>query len=144
MKYRIKLFLILFVVCFIGIVTSTILIDKQIDSYIEEMRTNIDINIEVVNNSDNNVTVKQDDDNVTIYIDPNKSDETTITKDRKNISEYITVVASSGLNIREYPTVKSEKVGSYYYGERVKVLEDCGDWYRTEFGFIYKLYTIKI
>ena len=144
MNYKLKLFLMLFAICFIGIITSTVLIDKQIDSYIAELKTNVDINIEVIDNTDSNVTIKQDENDIKVYIDPNESEEAGVIEDNKDTDEFVTITAKRGLNIRVEPTVNSEKVGAFDYGEEVKIIEDCGDWYKTEYGFIYKLYTTKI
>ena len=137
-KSKIKLFSILFVVCFLGIIVSTVLIDRQIDSYISEMKTNVDINIEVIDNNDSNVEIVQDGEDITVYINPSGSEEANIIE-----GFYVTIIAKSGLNIRQEPTVNSDKVGAYDYGEEVKIIEDYGDWYKTERGFIYKMYTDK-
>lgn len=141
MSNKIKMFLALFLICFVGIIASTVMIDKQIDSYIAEMKTNIDINIEIIDNTNSNVTIEQKDNDVKVYINPNNSDE--IETDKVN-EEYVVIVAKSGLNIRQEPSIESEKVGIINYGEKVKILEDHGEWYKTENGFIYKDYTIKI
>ena len=137
-KSKLKLFSILFVVCLLGIIVSTFLIDRQIDSYISELKTNVDINIEVIDNNDSNVEIVQEDENITVYINPSESEEANVIEDI-----YVIITAKSGLNIRQEPTINSDKVGAYDYGEEVKIVEDCGDWYKTEQGFIYKLYTDK-
>ena len=141
MSTKIKLFLALFLVCFVGIIASTVMIDKQIDSYIAEMKTNIDINIEIIDNTNSKVTVDQKDNDIKVYINPKDSDEI---ENAKVKEEHVVIVAKAGLNIRQEPSIKSEKVGTINYGEKVKILEDCGEWYKTENGFIYKDYTIKI
>lgn len=138
-KSKLKMFSIIFLVCFIGIILSVFLIDRQIDKYIAEIKTNVDINIEVVNNTNSKVTVNQNKNEIKIQLDESETTETTSIK-----STYVKVVTESGLNIRQEPDIESEKVGTVNYGHTIKITEDCGDWYKTDFGFIYKEYTIKI
>lgn len=138
-KSKLKMFSIIFIVCFIGIIISTVLIDRQIDKYISEIKTNVDINVEVINNTDVKVTVIQNKRDIKIQLD-----DLHTTKSREEVSTYVKVVSESGLNIRQEPDIESEKVGVINYGDSVKVIEDCGDWYKTDSGFIYKEYTIKI
>lgn len=47
------------------------------------------------------------------------------------------VVTSERLNIRKAPGVDQELLGSYYYGDRVGILETREDWGRTNRGWIY-------
>lgn len=138
LSFSLKVFITLFVLCIVGIVFSTIAIDKQIDSYIDEMQTEI----QIVNNSENEVIVETIDNKTIISINPAEDTEEA-TKEEINKEFYGLVTSTSGLNIREEPSVNSEKVGVLFYGEQVKILEDCGDWYRTENGFIFKDYVIK-
>lgn len=138
-KSKLKMFSLIFLVCFVGIVLSVFLIDRQIDKYIAEIKTNVDINIEVVNNTNSKVTVNQNKNEIKIQLDESETTETTSIK-----STYVKVVTESGLNIRQEPDIESEKVGTVNYGHTIKITEDCGDWYKTDFGFIYKEYTIKI
>ena len=138
-KSKLKMFSIIFIVCFIGIIISTVLIDRQIDKYISEIKTSVDINVEVINNADVKVTVSQNKGDIKIQLD-----DLHTTKPREEVSTYVKVVSESGLNIRQEPDIESEKVGAINYGDSVKVIEDCGDWYKTDSGFIYKEYTIKI
>lgn len=138
-KSKLKMFSIIFIVCFIGIIISTVLIDRQIDKYISEIKTNVDINVEVINNTDVKVTLSQNKGDIKIQLD-----DLHTTKSKEEVSTYVKVVSESGLNIRQEPDIESEKVGAINYGDSVKVIEDCGDWYKTDSGFIYKEYTIKI
>lgn len=138
-KSKLKMFSLIFLVCFIGIILSVFLIDRQIDKYIAEIKTNVDINIEVVNNTNSKVTVNQNKNEIKIQLDESETTETTSIK-----TTYVKVVTESGLNIRQEPDIESEKVGTVNYGHTIKITEDCGDWYKTDFGFIYKEYTIKI
>lgn len=138
LSFSLKVFITLFVLCIVGIVFSTIAIDKQIDSYIDEIQTEI----QIVNNSENEVIVETIDNKTIISINPAEDIEE-VTKEEINKEFYGLVTSTSGLNIREEPSVNSEKVGVLFYGEQVKILEDCGDWYRTENGFIFKDYVIK-
>jgi uncharacterized protein YgiM (DUF1202 family) len=140
LDFGFKVFIALFVLCIAGIVFSTIAIDKQIDSYIEEIQT--EVTIEVVNNSNNEVIVVREEDEITIMVNPveeTEENEPIITEENYGI-----VTSLSGLNIRQSPSIDSPKVGTINYGDRVKILEDCGDWYRTENGFIFKEYIIRI
>lgn len=138
LSFSLKVFITLFVLCIVGIVFSTIAIDKQIDSYIDEIQTEI----QIVNNSENEVIVETIDNKTIISINPAENIEE-VTKEEINEEFYGLVTSTSGLNIREEPSVNSEKVGVLFYGEQVKILEDCGDWYRTKNGFIFKDYVIK-
>lgn len=139
-KAKLKLFMIIFLVCFVGIITTSFMIDKKIESYIADMKSVININIEVINNTNDNVEVKKSDNsNIKVYI--NSKADSQVTEETSNaISEEVTVTSKVGLNIRKKPTVESEKVGAYNYGERVKVIEDHGYWYKTDLGFICKRY----
>lgn len=138
LSFSLKVFITLFVLCIVGIVFSTIAIDKQIDSYIDEIQTEI----QIVNNSENEVIVETIDNKTIVTINPAEDNEE-VTKEEINEEFYGLVTSTSGLNIRKEPSVNSEKVGVLFYGEQVKILEDCGDWYRTENGFIFKDYVIK-
>lgn len=137
-QFRFKMFITLLVLCAVGIVFSTIAIEKQIDSYIERIHT--EVKIEVINNSDNNVTVTQNENDVTIKIDERKE----VTKTPVGEDEYVLVTSDNGLNIRHNPSVDSNKVGTLNYGAKIKIIEEVGDWYKTDLGYIFKEYTIKI
>ena len=144
---KLKLLLILFIVCFSGILISGLLIDKKIESYVAEMQTNVNINVEVINNLDNDsadIEVKQDKDNIKIYINPKEDSTTVIENDDYDNDVYVQVTSKRGLNIRENPTVESEKVGILNYGDSIQILSEHNGWYLTEFGFICKKFTIKI
>lgn len=144
---NLKLLLILFIVCFSGILISGLLIDKKIESYVAEMQTNVNINVEVINNLDNDsadIEVKQDKDNIKIYINPKEDSTTVIENDDCDNDIYVQVTSKRGLNIRENPTVESEKVGVLNYGDSIQILSEHNGWYLTEFGFICKKFTIKI
>ena len=136
LSFSLKLFITLFVLCILGIVISTIAIDKQIDAYIDEIKTEI----QIVNNTDSNIVVVREDDNIIININPEDEVEEEVI-----VPEVFQgkVTSLSGLNIRQEPSVESEKVGVLEYGETVEILEDCGDWYRTENGFIFKDYVLR-
>jgi hypothetical protein len=136
---RLKVFLIIFSVCMLGIIFSTILIDRQIDKYISEIKTEVDINVEIVNNTDDKITVIKDGHDIKIQLD-----ETLTIKDSVQKAFQVKVVSDSGLNIRQEPDIESLKVGTINYGHVIQVKEDCGDWYKTDVGYIYKEYTIKI
>lgn len=136
LSFSLKLFITLFVLCILGIVISTIAIDKQIDAYIDEIKTEI----QIVNNTDSNIVVVREDDSIIININPEEEVEEEVI-----VPEVFQgkVTSLSGLNIRQEPSVESEKVGVLEYGETVEILEDCGDWYRTENGFIFKDYVLR-
>lgn len=136
LSFSLKLFITLFVLCIIGIVISTIAIDKQIDAYIDEIKTEI----QIVNNTDSNIVVVREDDSIIININPEDEVEEEVI-----VPEVFQgkVTSLSGLNIRQEPSVESEKVGVLEYGETIEILEDCGDWYRTENGFIFKDYVLR-
>ena len=65
-KAMITWFVIVFVICFTGIFASTIMIDNLIDSYIEEIKNTV--NIEVINNTNDEVAVEDKNGNIKIYI----------------------------------------------------------------------------
>ena len=133
--FSLKLFISIFVLCVFGIVLSTIAIDKQIDSYIEELKTEI----QIVNNTDDGVIITRDGNDIVIMVNPKDEPEEV----NKPEAFYGEVTSMSGLNIRQEPSVESEKVGVLEYGETVKIIEDCGDWYKTEGGYIFKDYVMK-
>lgn len=139
-KAKLKMFMVIFLVCFVGIITTSFMIDKKIESYIADMKSVVNINIEVINNTNDNVEVKKSDNgNIKVYI--NSKAEPQVTEETsKVISKQVTVTSEVGLNIRKEPTIESEKVGAYNYGERVRVIEDHGYWYKTDLGFICKRY----
>ena len=136
----IKTLLTVIFLCVTGIIFSVIAIDKQIDSYIADMRAEIVI----VNNTDNYIDMEQDGGKTTVTVNPKK--EEIIEENDEDVSEefYGIVTSTTGLNIRKEATVDSEKVGALYYGAEVKILEECGDWYRTENGFIFKEFVLRI
>lgn len=139
-KAKLKLFMVIFLVCFIGIITTSFMIDKKIESYIADMKSVVNINIEVINNTNDIIEVKKSDNSdIKVYI--NSKADSQVTEETSNvIPEEVTVTSKVGLNVRKEPTIESEKVGAYNYGERVKVIEDHGYWYKTDLGFICKRY----
>lgn len=139
-KAKLKMFLIVFLVCFVGILATSFMIDRKIDSYIADLKSDININIEVFNNTNDNVKVEHDKDAIKVYINPN-TEESQVTQTTEFKQKYVKVTSELGLNIRKEPDVSSEKVGAINYGDEVLVIEDTGEWYKTELGFIYKLYT---
>lgn len=132
-----KTLLTVIFLCITGIIFSVVAIDKQIDSYIADMRAEIVI----VNNTDNYIDMEQDGEKTTVTINPKKE----VAKENENTEEFYGIVTSTtGLNIRKEASVNSEKIGALYYGAEVKILEDCGDWYRTENGYIFKEFVLRI
>ena len=106
---------------------------------------NTEVNITVINNTDDDVTIEQEDGNIIIKVNPEKEKSSQVTKsDEDGKEEYGIVTSVVGLNVREQPTIDSEKIGTLEYGAKIKILEESGDWYRTESGFIFKEYVIKI
>lgn len=139
LDFSLKVFITLFVLCITGIIFSTIAIDKQIDSYIDEMKTEI----KIVNNTTDDVLIARKGNEIVITIDPKIQPEE-VTKKEEVKETYGIVTSMSGLNIRQNPSVESDRLGVLEYGAEVKILEDCGDWYRIENGYIFKDYVIKI
>ena len=143
LSFSLKVFITLFVLCIAGIVVSTIAIDKEIDSYIEKLNT--EVQITVINNTDNDVIIEQEDGNVIIKVNPEKEKSSQVSIPYESGKEVYGIVTSVvGLNIREQPTIDSEKIGVLEYGAEVKILEESDDWYRIESGYIFKEYVIKI
>ena len=143
LSFSLKVFITLFVLCITGIVFSTIAIDKQIDSYIEEVKT--EVNIEVINNSDNEVILVQEGEDITVIINSDEESEQVTKNDIEEEDDaYGMVTSTIGLNVREEPSLDSEKVGVLEYGSKVKILGESGDWYKTDSGYIFKEYVVKI
>lgn len=128
-----KLLLLSTIICLIGIIVSPFIIDREIDKYIEQISTEVVINIDVVNNTNDEVSVIEDDGNIIVTVD----EEITL-EEQTDLNINVRVISEVGLNIRENPTVDSEIVGTYSYGESVNVIEDEGEWYKTDRGYIYK------
>ena len=120
-----------FTLCIVGIIVTTMLIEKTIQGYLAEIGSDVNINIEVVNNTNDEVDVVESEDKITIYVEPEESTE--------DIQE-VTVISESGLNIRQEPGVDSDVVGTLYYGAEIEVIGVEGDWYETDLGFIYSEY----
>ena len=129
-----RILLALVLTCIFGIIFSVVAIDKQIDSYIEEMKTDIVIN----NNTDLVIDLKEEEGQMVLTIDENKEVV------EKEDYYYGIVTSQSGLNIREEATLDSDKIGTFYYGAKVRIIEDCGDWYKTDDGYIFKEFVLRI
>lgn len=140
-KLSLRPLLILFVLCLTGMIFSIIAINKEIDSYIEEMKPEVFVEI---NNVDVAVDVKEDGNKIKVVVEG--EEEIAITNDEPEEVEemYIKVTSEQGLNIRQEPNIESERIGVLYYGEEVKILEESEQWYRIEQGYVYKEYVIKI
>lgn len=153
---KLKWFLIALAVCFIGIFASVFMIDNIIDGYIEEIKTVV--NIEIMNETNDEVIVKREDDNIKIYINTESSKDKATTESSKDEAttetskdevttesskfehKYVKVVTEKGLNIREKPDITSDVVGTINYGEEVLVINECDGWYETTDGFISQDY----
>lgn len=140
-KLSLRPLLILFVLCLTGMIFSIIAINKEIDSYIEEMKPEVFVEI---NNVDVAVDVKEDGNKIKVIVEG--EEEIAITNDEPDEVEetYIKVTSEQGLNIRQEPNIESERIGVLYYGDEVKILEESEQWYRIEQGYVYKEYAIKI
>lgn len=136
-KKRLQIMLIIFLVGMTGIIFSTLMIDNIIDDYIDRMST--DIHLEVINNYENvNVDVKKNDENISIYINPKKEQ----VEEEVEVFEPIEGIVSSevGINIRKEPSVDSEKIDVIPYGDKITILNEEGDWYKINSGYVYKEY----
>lgn len=136
-KKRLQIMLIIFLVGMTGIIFSTLMIDNIIDDYIDRMST--DIHLEVINNYENvNVDVKKNDENISIYINP-KNEQV---EEEVEVFEPIEGIVSSevGINIRKEPSVDSEKIDVIPYGDKITILNEEGDWYKINSGYVYKEY----
>ena len=136
-KKRLQIMLIIFLVGMTGIIFSTLMIDSIIDDYIDRMST--DIHLEVINNYENvNVDVKKDGENISIYINP-KNERM---EEEVEVFEPTEAIVSSevGINIRKEPSVDSEKIGVIPYGDKITILNEEGDWYKIDSGYVYKEY----
>ena len=133
-KAMITWFIIVFVVCFTGIIASTIMIDNLIDSYIKEIKT--EVNIEVINNTNNEVAVEDRDGNIKVYINPETGEEVVTEETTVFEQKEVTVITDKGLNIRKEPDISSEVVGTINYGGEVTVINEVDGWYETTNGFI--------
>lgn len=135
MSFELKVFITLIVLCIVGIVFSTIAIDKQIDNYIEELKTEI----KIVNNGNDEINIDHENNKIVITVNPIEEEESEEVTEIRGM-----VISSDGLNIRQNPSVESERIGVLEYGSEVIILEDCGDWYRIDNGYIFKDYVIRI
>ena len=132
-KAMITWFIIVFVICFTGIFASTIMIDNLIDSYIEEIKTTV--NIEVINNTTDEVVVEDKNGNIKVYI--NSETEEVVTRESTVFEQrQVKVITDKGLNIRKEPDVSSEVVGTINYGDETTVINEIDGWYETTNGFI--------
>ena len=135
LSFELKVFITLIVLCIAGIVFSTIAIDKQIDKYIEELKTEI----KIVNNGNDEINIDRENNTIVITVNPIEEEETEEVTEIRGM-----VISNNGLNIRQNPSVESERIGVLEYGSEVIILEDCGDWYRIDNGYIFKEYVIRI
>ncbi len=134
-KAMITWFIIVFVVCFTGIVASTVMIDNLIDSYIKEIKT--EVNIEVINNTDSEVAIEDNNGNIKVYINSETEEEKVVTEESTVFEQKeVTVITDKGLNIRKEPDISSEVVGTINYGGEVTVINEVNGWYETTEGFI--------
>lgn len=133
-KAMITWFIIVFVVCFTGIFASTIMIDNLIDSYIKEIKT--EVNIEVINNTTDEVVVEDKNGNIKVYINSETEDEVVTQESAMFEQRQVKVITDKGLNIRKEPDVSSEVVGTINYGDETTVINEIDGWYETTNGFI--------
>ena len=133
-KAMITWFIIVFVICFTGIFASTIMIDNLIDSYIKEIKT--EVNIEVINNTTDEVVVEDKNGNIKVYINSETEDEVVTRESTVFEQRQVKVITDKGLNIRKEPDVSSEVVGTINYGDETTVINEIDGWYETTNGFI--------
>lgn len=133
-KAMITWFVIVFVICFTGIFTSTIMIDNLIDSYIEEIKTTV--NIEIINNTTNEVVVEDKNGNIKVYINSETEDEVVTQESTVFEQRQVKVITDKGLNIRKEPDISSEVVGTINYGDETTIIDEVDGWYETTNGFI--------
>ena len=134
-KAMITWFIIVFVICFTGIVASTVMIDNLIDSYIKEIKT--EVNIEVINNTNSEVAIEDNNGNIKVYINSETEEEKVVTEESTVFEQKeVTVITDKGLNIRKEPDISSEVVGTINYGGEVTVINEVDGWYETTDGFI--------
>jgi uncharacterized protein YgiM (DUF1202 family) len=110
------------------------MIDNLIDSYIKEIKT--EVNIEVINNTNNEVAVEDRDGNIKVYINPETEEEVVTEETTVFEQKEVTVITDKGLNIRKEPDISSEVVGTINYGGEVTVINEVDGWYETTDGFI--------
>lgn len=133
-KAMITWFIVVLVICFTGIFASTIMIDNLIDSYIEEIKPTI--NIEVINNTTDEVVVEDKHGNIKIYINSEIEDEVVTRESAVFEHRQVKVITDKGLNIRKEPDISSEVVGTINYGDETIVVNEVDGWYETTDGFI--------
>ena len=110
------------------------MIDNLIDSYIEEIKTTV--NIEIINNTTNEVVVEDKNGNVRVYINSEIEDEVVTQESTVFEHRQVKVITDKGLNIRKEPDVSSEVVGTINYGNETTVIDEVDGWYETNDGFI--------
>ena len=139
---NLKVFVLMILISVFGICSSIFMIDKYcVKDENVDIKNEIDIVVNIYNETeDANVEViKKDDGDIDVIIKDKK-----INDDKHDYNETSLdpiqgrIDTESGLNIREESDIKSDKVGTYCYGETVEIIGEEGDWYITNEGFIYK------
>ena len=63
---------------------------------------------------------------------------TTTTATKKATATKTGTVFGGTLNIRKAADINSDKVGTLEDGTKVTILEDCGEWFKIEAGYVMK------
>lgn len=62
-----------------------------------------------------------------------------VKKDIPEVQEAVTFIGTvnvARLNLRSNPSVDAEVVDILIEGSKIEILEDCGEWYKTNNGFV--------
>ncbi len=144
-----KILVLMIILAVFGIVSSAFMIDNYYKEQNRlEVKNNIDVVVNVYNNSDKVDVdiVEKDNGEVDVTISDKKLETTE--HDYKDASSYYPIQGivntERGLNIRQDADINSDKVGVYEYGETVEIIDAVEDWYITDEGFIYKEYVLLI
>lgn len=144
-----KILVLMIILAVFGIVSSAFMIDNYYKEQNRlEVKNNIDVVVNVYNNSDKVDVdiVEKDNGEVDVTISDKKLETTE--HDYKDTSSYYPIQGiintERGLNIRQDADINSDKVGVYEYGETVEIIDVVEDWYITDEGFIYKEYVLLI
>ena len=143
-----KILVLVLILSIFGIFGSAFMIDNYCKTEKEiAVQNSIDVVVNVYNNSEK-VNVKVDEKvngEVNVTIDDKKIE--TSEQVNNETSQYPSqgiVSTEYGLNIRRDANIDSEKVGVYEYGEKIEIVDEVGDWYITDEGFVYKEFVMLI
>lgn len=116
-----------------GIIGSSVLIDNYLHtSLASEREVSLNVDVEVINKTDDTVTIEEENDKIKIHVDANKNSNTS-----KNINVGY-IIPEVGVNVRTEPDINSDIIATLKYNSKVKVKGEESGWYKTDIGYIRK------